>query len=197
MNRKICSHGTEAPRFTGPVRIAAGAASIALLLATGVAAQTKPPANAPAAGVNAFQDQAAKLGVRRCTNVFAALGQSASGGASYAVQVMANRAAPDAHTVAGAAGMTYQIPEYSGPAVSVVSAAPVGQGCEGQMVRVTPFQKSCQDVVKLFPGGSTVAANLSGVPVYNLGGNQGQAMLLANGNGCVVVTIAFSGAAAS
>ena len=62
-------------------------------------------------------------------------------------------------------------------------------GCEGLMVRVTPFQKSCQEVVALFPEGSTLAANLSGVPLYNLGGNQGQAMLVSSGATCVVTCL--------
>lgn len=154
--------------------------------------QKPAPAKASAQSVNAFQQEAGKLGVRRCANLFSTLGQSLTNGSTYAVQVQANRAAPDAHAVSGVAGMSYKQPEpdYSGSAVGIALAAPVGGACEGQLVRVTPFQKACTEVVKLLPQGSTVAGNLSGVPLYNLGGNQGQALMVASGATCVVVSVA-------
>lgn len=57
-------------------------------------------------------------------------------------------------------------------------------------MRVAPFQQPCAQVLRLLPGGSTPAGNLRDVPLYNLGGNQGQAMLVSNGDSCVVVTVA-------
>lgn len=161
----------------------------ALLTVSAGAAQQAPSPKASAAPVNAFQEQAARLGVRQCANLFATLGQGATNGAAYAVQVQANRAAPDAHAAIGVAGITYDQPNYKGSAAGVVLVTPVGKGCEGTMVRVAPFQASCQEVVRQFPAGSSVATTLSGTPLYNLGGNQGQALLVANGAGCVVVTV--------
>lgn len=164
---------------------------VLLIGSASAAKQSTPVTNAkpPAGAVNAFQEQAGKLGVRRCANLFAALGQSATNGSTYAVQVQANQAAPDAHVVAGVAGITYDTPQYKGQAAGIALAAPVGQSCEGQMVRVAPFQQPCPAMLTQLPSGSTVAANLSGVPLYNLGGNQGQALLLTSGATCVVVTI--------
>lgn len=156
-----------------------------------IAAQSTPTANAQAPqNIDAFRQQAEKLGVRQCANLFSTVGQVATLGSTYAVQVHADGKAPDAHAVQGVAGITYNRPELSGQAAGVVMAAPVGKKCEGQLVRVAPFQKSCAEVVKLFPQGSTVAGNLSGVPLYNLGGNQGQAMMIASGPTCIVVTVA-------
>ncbi|WP_423602476.1 hypothetical protein [Sphingomonas sp. MS122] len=143
---------------------------------------------APVASV--FQDQAGKLGVRRCANLFAALGETVSNGAAYAVQTQTGGAAADTHGVQGVVGMTYNTPGYAAQAAGVVIAAPVGTKCEGQLVRVAPFQRACKDVVGQLPAGSTAVGSLSGVPLYNLGGGQGQAMLVSNGNSCVVVTIA-------
>ena len=96
-------------------------------------------------------------------------------GSTYTVQVRADGDNPDAHTVQGGAGITYDRPDAPGQAAAVVLTAPAAQGCEGQMVRVAPFQKPCPEVLGLLPQGSTAAGNLSGVPLYNLGGNQGQA----------------------
>ena len=147
-------------------------------------------ATPPVKPVNAFQDQASKLGVRKCANLFSALGQTVSNGSTYTGQVQTEKGAPDGHGVLGVIGMTYNTPTYSAQAAGVVMAAPVGAKCEGQLVRVAPFQRACKDVVALLPAGSVAAGSLSGVPLYNLGGNQGQAMLVASGGSCVVVTVA-------
>jgi hypothetical protein len=146
--------------------------------------------SAPAAPASPFPAEASKLGVRKCANLFSTIGQTATAGSTYAVQVRANSENPDAHAVQGVAGMTYDTPEIRGQAASVVLAAPVGNTCEGQLVRVAPFQQPCGEVLGLLPAGSTGTADLSGVPLYDLGNNQGQALLVTSGNSCVVVTIA-------
>ncbi|MCW4461507.1 hypothetical protein OK349_07285 [Sphingomonas sp. BT-65] len=164
---------------------------IAVLAGSGqVVAQSQQAAKAPAA--NVFQEQAGKLGVRRCANLFAALGNTVSNGAAYTVVTQAGGAAAvaDGHGVQGVVGMAYNTPGYAAQAAGVVIAAPVGTKCEGQLVRVAPFQRACKDVVGQLPAGSTAAGSLSGVPLYILGGNQGQAMLISSGNSCVVVTVA-------
>ncbi|MBW8849133.1 MAG: hypothetical protein JF600_00005 [Xanthomonadales bacterium] len=160
-----------------------------VFLAGNVAAtpQAAPPQAKPA---NPFQAQAGQLGVRKCANLFSALGQTVALGSDYSGQVQAEKAAPDAHGVVGVVGMTYKTAAYNSQAAGVVVATPVGTKCEGQLVRVAPFQRACKDVLSLLPAGSTAAGSLSGVPLYNLGGNQGQAMLIASGPACVVVTVA-------
>lgn len=163
-------------------------ALMAVLAGSGAAQSKQAATKAPAA--NVFQEQAGKLGVRRCANLFAALGNTVSNGAAYTVQTQTGGAAADAHGVQGVVGMTYDTPGYAAQAAGVVIAAPVGTKCEGQLVRVAPFQRACKDVVDQLPAGSTAVGSLSGVPLYNLGGGQGQAMLVSNGNSCVVVTIA-------
>jgi hypothetical protein len=150
-----------------------------------------PKTGAPtaAAAVNPFEDQAGKLAVRKCANLFSALGRTVTNGSAYGVQTQAEKTSPDTHVVQGVAGMTYSGTGYSGQAAGIVLAAPVGQGCEGQMVRVAPFQKPCKDVLGLLPAGSISSGVLSGVPLYTLGGGQGQALLVTSGASCVVVTV--------
>jgi hypothetical protein len=149
-----------------------------------------PQAAPPAKPANPFQAQVGQLGVRKCANLFSALGQTVALGSDYSGQVQTEKAAPDAHGVVGVLGMTYKTAAYNSQAAGVVVATPVGTKCEGQLVRVAPFQRACKDVVALLPAGSVTAGSLSGVPLYTLGGNQGQAMLIASGNACVVVTVA-------
>lgn len=144
---------------------------------------------AEAAGGNAFLAQADQLGVRQCAGVFAGLGNALTFGSSYTVRAQAQEEDPDAHAAHGLVGMTYADPTYSGQAVGVVMAAPVGQGCEGQMVRVAPFQQSCRDVVDLLPAGSVLSDDLSGVWLYDLPDNEGQAMLVPGPGSCVAVTV--------
>jgi hypothetical protein len=110
-------------------------------------------------------------------------------GAAYAVKTETNKDSPDAHMVQGLVGMTYNLADLKGPAGGIVLAAPAAQGCEGYLVRVAPFQKPCSDVVRSMPAGTVEEQNLSGVPQYRLGGNQGQALMIPSGAGCVVVTV--------
>ncbi len=157
---------------------------------TQAGAQSAQPAEAPAPVADAFRDQAERIGARRCVELFSAMGNTVALGAEHGVQARAERTSPDEHGIQGLVGMTYSTPEHRGQAAGIVLAAPIGQGCEGQLVRVAPFQRSCRDVVPLLPAGSSQAGMLSGVPLYELGGNRGQALLVAAGETCVAVTVA-------
>lgn len=147
--------------------------------------QPQPPAAAP----SLFEEQARQLGVSQCAGVYTALGEGLTFGAAHAVRTETSGAAPDPHAVEGFVGMTYDLPDMKGQAAGVVTAAPVGNGCEGQFVRVAPFQKSCEEVVSFLPPGSVPVADLEGVPLYDLGSGQGRALLVRSGGSCIVVFI--------
>ena len=66
-----------------------------VFLAGNVAAT--PQAAAPAKPANPFQAQVGQLGVRKCANLFSALGQTVALGADFSGQVQTEKAAPDAH----------------------------------------------------------------------------------------------------
>lgn len=164
---------------------------VCMALASMTSAELAAAQSAPAATAapNPFQDQAQQLGANRCASLFGALGQIVTLGSNYAVQADVASRAPDAHAVQGVVGMTYNLPELKGQAAGVVVAVPNGETCEGNLVRVAPFQKSCQDVLSLLPSGSKPAGELSGLPLYDLG-DQGRALLVSSGATCVVVTVA-------
>ena len=176
-----------------PNRLRLLVATLAIASVGSLPASAAPTPAAPAAvspgGARVFAEQAGKLGAQKCAALYSALGNLVSHGADYAVRTETNKEAPDAHLIQGAVGMTYKLPDLNGQAAGLVFAAPVANGCEGHLVRVAPFQKSCAQVVKDMPAGSVPAANLSGVPLYQLGGNQGQALMIASGTSCVVVTV--------
>lgn len=168
-------------------RAIAGMLCLTFIGGAGVSALAQQAA-APAA-TNLFQDQAGKLGARQCAALYAALGQGMTQGAAFSVKTETNEESPNTHMVQGVVGMNYNLPELKGPAGGIVLAAPAAQGCEGYLVRVAPFQKPCADVVRSLPAGSVGEQTLSGVPQYRLGGNQGQALMIPSGAGCVVVTL--------
>ncbi|MCX8476984.1 MAG: hypothetical protein MT490_14425 [Sphingomonas sp.] len=165
----------------------AAMAGIAFACGAGVSALAQQAAPPPA---NLFQDQAGKLGARKCASLYAALGRGMTQGAAYTLKTETSKEAPDAHIVQGVVGMAYNLPDLKGPAGGIVLATPMPKGCEGYMIRVAPFQKPCAEVLRLLPAGSVEEQRLSGVPQYRLGGNQGQALVIPNGSTCVVVTLA-------
>lgn len=144
-------------------------------------------AAAPSADV-VFQDQAAKLGAQQCAGLYAALGQGVTRGAAFAVRTETRKDSPDAHMVQGVVGLTYDLPELKGQAGGVVVATPTADGCEGQLVRIVPFQQPCDQIVSLLPAGAVEEPTLSGVRQYQLG-EQGQALMIPNGATCVVVSL--------
>lgn len=175
-----------------PAIALAAAAWIGLIgVSADAAAQAAAPAAAPQPAGNAFHAQAAQLGVKSCTALFASLGDSLTRGTAYTFNMEAQKTSPNDHAAQAVVGMKYDTPNYKGQAAGIVLTAPTkAGGCEGNIVRVAPFPQSCPDVVRQMPQGSTLATTLSGTPLYNLGGNQGQALLVPSGAGCVVVTVA-------
>ncbi|TGQ11859.1 MULTISPECIES: hypothetical protein [unclassified Mesorhizobium] len=152
------------------------------------------PVAEDASGVRTpFQTHASQAGVHTCANLFAALGQALTAGSTYAIQTQWDNTSPDTHAVQAVAGMSYDLPDYKTQAAGVVIASPVGQSCEGSLVRVAPFQKSCQEVAQTLPKGSVPADNLSNTSLFNLANNGGQALLVPTGNTCIVVSVARMG----
>jgi len=186
---KNAAPGSRAVARRPKRRLTAVAAMIGVAFAGGAGVSALAQQAAAPAAANLFQEQATKLGAKTCTGLYSALGGLVAQGSTHAVRTQTNKESPDTHLVRGTVGMTYNLPELKGQAAGVVLAAPRGKGCEGQFVRVAPFQRTCQQMVGLLPKGSATKANLSGVPLYELGGGQGQALMIASGQSCVVVTI--------
>jgi hypothetical protein len=190
-----CSYTHSSFRFLTGIRLGVWCGlfgffvMICLGNSTALAQASVPAPAVPNPVTQSFANEAGKLGVRQCANLYAELGNLVStGAASYKVRTVTDKAAPDAHVVQGVIGMTYDLPELKGQAAGIVISVPTRSGCEGQIVRVTPFQKPCSQMTGFLPAGSVLTDNLSNVALYQLGSNQGQALMIPSAASCVVVT---------
>ena len=153
------------------------------------ASSAKSSVKTTAAQSDLFSQQAGQLQVHACAGLYAVLGNAATQGSSYTVRTETDQTTPNTRPVHGTVGMTYNLPNMKGQAAALVSAAPAGNRCEGQFVRIAPFQINCGQILRDFPAGSKLIGNLSGVPLYQLGGAGGQALTIPSGETCVVVSI--------
>ncbi|UTD26092.1 hypothetical protein DB459_03290 [Bradyrhizobium sp. WD16] len=150
--------------------------------------QSTPTASAPGAA-DPFTTHAAQAGIKTCASTYAALGRALTEGSQYMVQTQTGKTDADRRSMQGVVGMLYKSDNgNSGPASGVVFAAPNGQSCEGDMVRVVPFAQNCQAAEALLPKGSARQEALAGTPVFALPAG-GQAILLPAGAGCVAISI--------
>ncbi len=175
------------------VRTALLVGAIAVSGAGGIAIGAVVAAKGAPAPQSLFVQHAQQAGIKACANAFPMLGDTLTNGASYAAETTWNKQAPDGHSIQSIVGMSYATPKYKAQAAGLIFASPVAGHCEGNMVRVAPFAQSCAEVAKTLSSGSTLARTLSGTPLYNLGGNSGQAALLSTGTGCTVISVVRTG----
>ncbi|MDF2811578.1 MAG: hypothetical protein K0S56_2609 [Microvirga sp.] len=136
-----------------------------------------------------FLAHAREAGLKTCGTIFPVLGELLSSGTQYSLQSRWNTSEPDGHAVQSLLGLSIDGPDYSGPAAGIVYAAPNGANCEGAMVRVVPYQKSCDAVAQaLLPNGAP-SISLGAVQVYDLT-NGGRIMLLPSAQSCVAISLA-------
>ncbi|MBB4611553.1 hypothetical protein [Sphingomonas yabuuchiae] len=166
------------------------AATIGVLSCSMVAAKVQQQMPITASPGQVFQNQAASSGATTCQHVMGGLGAALTNGSQFTSMLRINRSAPDKHMITSKVGMTYSLPDLKGRAVGILVGAPLASGCEGEMIRVAPLNRSCEALATTFPRGSARTQNLSGVSLYDLGEGRGEAMLIDNGAGCVAVTIA-------
>lgn len=147
----------------------------------------------PDANADLFLKHAVDAGVSACAGVYASLGKALTNGNPFMLQTQSAKENANTHSLQGVAGISYRSETGDdGLAAGLVFAAPVGNSCEGQMVRVVPVPKPCQAITGLLPKGSTPLPELSGIPAYAFPGD-GQAMLMPAGTGCIAISIVRSG----
>ncbi|XSG81092.1 MAG: hypothetical protein ACPW61_08300 [Methyloligella sp. ZOD6] len=146
-------------------------------------------------GSTPFVHHTEEAGIEACANLYAVLGESLTGGASYGVQSFWNKQMPNDHAIEGIVSLNYQNESYASAAAGYVFASPTDKGCAGTMVRIAPYQRTCSEIPAILPEGSTQLNDLGDVAAYQLS-TGGQALLLPVGGSCAVVSIA-SGAQVS
>ncbi|WP_035201288.1 hypothetical protein [Agrobacterium tumefaciens] len=143
----------------------------------------------PSLPATPFLEHTKQAGIKTCGTVFPVLGQLLANGAQYNVQTQWHNTEPDKHAVQALVGMNYATTAYSGPAAGMVFASPIGEACEGTMVRIAPFPKKCVDVPPILPAGSVQAVALGQIPVYNLPDKGGQVLLLPSDQSCIIISV--------
>lgn len=176
--------------------VAVGAVGYCVLSYSGMGSVFSQPAVAetneanPGLADTPFLQHVKQAGISSCSTMFPALGELLTNGTQYSVQSSWNTGKPNDHAVQAFVGMNYASNNYNGPAAGIVYAAPTGSACEGTMIRVAPFPTSCGNIPAVLPEGSKLANTLGQVALYSLGDNGGDALLLPNGNSCIVISVA-------
>ncbi|VIO78892.1 hypothetical protein CI1B_75670 [Bradyrhizobium ivorense] len=159
-------------------------------------AQTQPPAAAaaaqqPAAGqqqATVFDDHARQANITTCASLFGTLGRGVTVNSTYTAKSQWDSRAGNVHSVQSLVALSQPAPNNTTlPAAGVVFAAPVGSGCEGNLVRITPNPQSCSAVaaeLAKLNGQSSALGELSTLTLPN----GAQVMLIPVGNACVAVT---------
>ncbi|WOC16154.1 hypothetical protein [Pseudochrobactrum sp. MP213Fo] len=132
------------------------------------------------------QTEEAKLSA--CGTVFPLLGSLLTEGTDYKAQTRFHNKKPDQNSVQSNVGMTFSTEAYSGTAAGFVFAVPNGSACEGTMVRIVPFEKTCAEVEATLPEGTNLSEPLHGVAVYQFANNGGELMLLPSSGACIAIS---------
>jgi hypothetical protein len=160
-------------------------------------AQVQPAAPAPAQAPPAagqqqatvFDEHARQANITTCANLFGTLGRGLTANTTYTAQSQWDSRAGNVHSVQSLVALNQAAPNNAAaqPAAGVVFAAPVGSGCEGNLVRVTPNPQSCPAVAAelgKLNGQSGALGDLSTLTLPN----GAQVLLIPFGNACVAVT---------
>jgi hypothetical protein len=150
------------------------------------AAAAPPPAGQQQATV--FDDHARQANITTCANLFGTLGRGVTANSTYTAKSQWDSKGGNVHSVQSLVALSQTAPNNTTqPAAGVVFAAPVGSGCEGNLVRVTPNPQSCPAVaaeLAKLNGQSSALGDLSTLTLPN----GAQVMLIPVGNACVAVT---------
>lgn len=146
---------------------------------------------APVSGDTPFHHHVVQAGSITCGAAFPAMGQLLTQGSQYMVQSRWNQQNPERHAMHALVGMRFDTPEHTGPAVGYMVAAPVSGSCETGMIRITPFEQSCEEILRLFLRGSPMTARLQGLPTYAVADGS-EVMTVPIGENCVTVSVGYS-----
>jgi len=149
-----------------------------------------PPAQPPTGQQQptVFDEHARQGNITTCANLFGTLGRGLTMNSTYTAQSQWDSKAGNVHSVQSLVALSQTAPNNAAQeAAGVVFAAPVGSGCEGNLVRVTPSPESCPAVaaeLARLNGQNGALGDLSTLTLSN----GAQVMLIPFGTACVAVT---------
>ena len=170
-----------APRAPSPAHAAQGSPQPA----AGPQSGATPPAQPP----SVFEDHVRQSKIVTCARMFTALGRGMSDNFSYAAQSQWDGKAGNAHAIQSLVALK---PAPNAPTqqldAGIVFAAPIGTGCEGHLVRVTPVTTTCQDVAAQLAKSEGKNTPLGDLSVSAMP-NGAQVMLIPFEKSCVTMTV--------
>ncbi len=144
-------------------------------------------ATSDAGPTTVFKAHARQGNITTCANVFDTLGRGVAADSTYTAQTQWDGKAGNIHSVQSLVAMSGGAGNPGARAVGVVFAAPIGQSCEGTLVRVTPMADACEAVAAGLLKINGQKSALGELDVVNLP-NGAQVMLVPLGGSCVAVT---------
>lgn len=141
-----------------------------------------------AEGDTPFHAHIAQAGISACDAVFPLMGALITQGSDYVVQTRWNADAPGGHPIQALVGMAFETPQYTGPALGYVFAAPIGDACAGGMLRVTPFEENCDMVATSLISAGVLDAQLQDLRSY-LMPDGSQVVVMPAGEACIAISV--------
>ncbi|HEV2512621.1 hypothetical protein [Bosea sp. (in: a-proteobacteria)] len=153
--------------------------------------QTQPAADTskPGASSTPFEAHVDQAKLKTCAGTFSELGKAAAASDEYMAMSQWSQQQADAHSIQSIVGMAFKSDSTLSSGASIVFAAPVQGGCEGNLVRVVPSTQPCNLAVQSLGLANEQAVKLVNVPIATTkaGAN---VIFLSNAGGCVIVTVA-------
>ncbi|MFC7399958.1 hypothetical protein ACFQU1_22400 [Chelatococcus sp. GCM10030263] len=151
------------------------------------ATQQPNQAAAQAQPETVFDEHARQGNIKTCAKVFGVLGRLLAADSTFTAQTQWESASGDSHSVQSIVALNGGSGNPTQQAAGVVFAAPIGQTCEGTLVRVTPTNSNCQAVAADLGKMNGKGASLGNLGVINME-NGTQVMLVPFGNACIAVS---------
>lgn len=150
--------------------------------------ESQKPAAAPQAPpATVFEDHARQAKMTTCAKVFDGLGRGVAADATYTAQTQWDNKAANSHSVQSLVALSGSGNNPGARAAGIVFAAPIGQSCEGTLVRVTPTEASCQAIAADLLKANGQKGALGDLELVALA-NGAQVMLVPFGNSCIAIT---------
>ncbi|RDJ20721.1 hypothetical protein DWF00_05505 [Bosea caraganae] len=151
--------------------------------------QTAPAAAAKPGEATPFDAHVEQAKLKTCAGTFTELGKAAASSDEYMAMSQWSQQQADAHSIQSIVGLSFKNDPTLSNGASIVFAAPVQSGCEGNLVRVVPSTQPCNVAVQSLGLGNEQAVTLANVPMATTkaGAN---VIFLPTQSGCVIVTVA-------
>lgn len=151
--------------------------------------QTPPAAADAQKSQTPFEAHVDQAKLKTCAGTFAELGKAAAASDEYMALSQWSQQEADVHSIQSIVGMAFKSDPTLSNGASIVFAAPVQGGCEGNLVRVVPSTQPCNVAVQSLGLANEQAVTLANVPIATTkaGAN---IIFLPSASGCVIVTVA-------